>query len=284
MVLWVGTVGAWAALIVSAPYLPWWLLLAAGGITVCLYGSLQHECLHGHPTRWRHLNDALAMLPLSLWLPYPLYRDSHLAHHQAGMLTCPAADPESFFVTPATWARMGPVTRTLAWADSTLLGRLLLGPWLVVARCWRSEIHRVLTGDTRNVGIWFAHLTGTALLLMVADALGLPPWQYVLFFAWPGLALTLQRSYGEHRPAADNARATAVVEAGPLWSLLYLNNNFHRVHHAEPGLAWYRIPALYREHRDTWLTSNDGYLYAGYGDLWRKHALTPRSPVHPAGP
>ena len=57
--------------------LPWWLVLPLGAWFVCWHGSLQHEALHGHPTRRPWLNALIAYPPLWLWLPYPLYRESH---------------------------------------------------------------------------------------------------------------------------------------------------------------------------------------------------------------
>ncbi|VDR26567.1 Uncharacterised protein [Raoultella terrigena] len=38
------------------------------------YMSLQHELIHGHPTRWPRLNQLLGILPLAVWYPYGLYR------------------------------------------------------------------------------------------------------------------------------------------------------------------------------------------------------------------
>src|SRR5258706_10998790 len=70
-----------------AAILPWWLIAPLGGCLVCLHGSLQHEVIHGFPTRWRALNVALIYPPLWLFLPYGLYRDSHLRHHRDERLT-----------------------------------------------------------------------------------------------------------------------------------------------------------------------------------------------------
>src|SRR5690242_3005967 len=56
---------------------PGWALAAIGGYLVAWHGSLQHEILHGHPTRIRWLNTLLALPPLGLWFPYPTYRESH---------------------------------------------------------------------------------------------------------------------------------------------------------------------------------------------------------------
>ena len=75
--------------------------------------SLQHELIHGHPTRSRRINTALGFPPLSLWLPFACYRTSHLAHHAGDGLTDPRRDPESFYVTGEEWSRMGPVRRML---------------------------------------------------------------------------------------------------------------------------------------------------------------------------
>ncbi len=72
-----------------------------------------------------------------------------------------------------------------------------------------------------------------------------------------------------------------IEDRGPL-SLLFLNNNFHAVHHANPKLAWYRLPAEYAARREEWLRRNDGYAYRSYGEVFRRHFLRRKDPVaHP---
>lgn len=46
------------------------------------YMSLQHELIHGHPTRLVWFNQLLGTLPLAVWYPYGVYRDSHGAPSQ----------------------------------------------------------------------------------------------------------------------------------------------------------------------------------------------------------
>ena len=75
--------------------LGWWLVLPLGAIVVCLQSSLQHEAMHGYPTRWRWLNYIIAAPTLSLWQPYGVNRDRHLRHHADENLTDPERDPES---------------------------------------------------------------------------------------------------------------------------------------------------------------------------------------------
>ena len=127
--------------------LPWWALTALGAWTVTWQLNLQHETIHGHPTRNRRLNEAIGCWPLSLWLPYSIYRATHLAHHRDANLTDPFDDPESYYWPEAGWGGLGPVWRAVAHAQTTLLGRVMLGPAFLIGRfvrdlardAWRDE-------------------------------------------------------------------------------------------------------------------------------------------------
>ena len=54
------------------------ILLTAPLVT--LHSSLQHEALHGHPTRSTAVNEALVFLPLGLLFPYRRFKMLHLRH------------------------------------------------------------------------------------------------------------------------------------------------------------------------------------------------------------
>ncbi len=263
--------------------LPWWLLLPLGGYLVAWHGSLQHEAVHGHPTPWKWLNEALVFPSLWLWLPFRLYRVSHLTHHNDEILTDPARDPESFYVAPADWDRLGPLGRATFWTVNTLAGRLLIEPLRCVWRLFASEMPRLARGDTANLTPWLLHLAGAALVL--AWALGvcaMPLLEYLVFFAYPGLSLTLLRSFLEHQARPAEGARSVLVEAGWPLSLMFLNNNLHALHHAEPGLAWYRLPARYRARRAELLAGNGGYRYGGYLEIAARYLLKPKEhPRHP---
>src|SRR3954466_14273083 len=62
--------GGWLMLTAFHAALPWWVLLPAGGWITAWHLSLQHEIVHGHPTRSRAINTMLGFPPLSLWLPF----------------------------------------------------------------------------------------------------------------------------------------------------------------------------------------------------------------------
>ena len=277
--------GAFGALTWFHEALAWWLLLPAGAYLVAWHGSLQHEVLHGHPTPWAAVNEALVLPSLWLWIPFRLYRDSHLAHHNDEILTDPVDDPESFYVTADAWAAAGPLTRGWLRAQNSLAGRMVLGPLRCLWLFGRAEAKRAVHGDFSHARAWALHLLGVAIVLIwVLAVCDMPLWQYVLFFAYPGIGLTLLRSFLEHRAVPKPTERSVIVEAGALMSLLFLNNNLHIVHHAKPGLAWYRIPALYRQNRAAFQAANGGYVFSGYGEIFRRYFFRAKeAPMHPAG-
>ena len=71
------------------------LLLVA--LSVAFHASLQHEVIHGHPTRWRWLNTLIIAPALTLVIPYLRFRVTHLALHSDARLTDPYDEPESNF-------------------------------------------------------------------------------------------------------------------------------------------------------------------------------------------
>lgn len=267
----------------SYQLLPWWLLLPLGGWLVCWHSQLQHECLHGHPTRSALLNGLLAAPSLGLWLPYLRYRDAHLEHHRSENLTDPLADNESMYVTASRWARLPAPARWLLWINQTLAGRMLVGPPLVVAATLWAEIRLLLAGDGRAWLGWLLHVPVLAALLFWLLAIcQIPLWAYVLLFVWPGMSLTLLRSYYEHRPAPSREARSVLIERGGLLGLLFLNNNLHALHHAEPGLAWFELPRVFAARRAELRATGVGYWYRGYGDWFRRYLFRPKdSPVHP---
>jgi fatty acid desaturase len=252
------------------------LLILSGGWLLAWHGSLQHETIHGHPTGIRLLDGAIGFVPLALWLPYRLYRSSHLAHHASPAITDPHEDPESRYVD----RRVG-----FAWLaarlQSTLPGHLLFGPPIAIARFAVHEGRRAVSAPLQVGRDWLPHLLAVGLLLLWLDHVGLSIARYVLFFVYPGMALTNLRSYAEHRAdLATKGRAATVERGGPL-ALLFLNNNLHAAHHERPGLPWHRLPSYHREHRAR-LIGDGAVLYGSYGEIFRRFAVNAHDAVlHP---
>jgi hypothetical protein len=103
--------------------------------------------LHGHPTRSRAFNRVLGIASLAVWYPYDIYRASHLAHHRDEALTQPGIDPESNYISAGDYARLRRWCRPLWVAQRTVVGRVLLGPALVIVPLWLDIVRRPLRGD-----------------------------------------------------------------------------------------------------------------------------------------
>ncbi|MCK5621335.1 MAG: fatty acid desaturase [Alphaproteobacteria bacterium] len=283
-ILIVAIYGGWFTVTWFFGSLPWWAVLPAGAWFVAWHNSFQHEALHGHPSRHVWLNELLAWPPLCLWIPYPVYRDCHRAHHATRALTDPFDDPESFYLTRSQWAQTGPVHRALLVFNNTLVGRMTIGPWLAAAAFWKSQFLAMAEGDRRYAGVWGLHIALCGLMFAwLWQVCGISPLDYVLMFAWPGLSLSLIRSFYEHRPAPGQDGRTVIVDAALPMSLLFLNNNLHVVHHNRPDLPWFALPAVYRRDRAEILRRAHGFHFpGGYLEIARRFAFRPKDlPVQP---
>jgi fatty acid desaturase len=254
-------------------------------VAIAQFSSLQHEALHGHPFRHQALNEAAVFPALALFLPYRRFRDTHLQHHFDPALTDPYDDPESNYCDPVKWAALSRPTQMLMRWNNTLAGRMALGPILGTASFLAAELALIRQGDARVINAWVMHGAGLVLLgLWLAFVAVMPVWAYLLA-VYLALAVLRIRNFLEHR-AHEMARSRTVVieDRGPL-SLLFLNNNFHVVHHMHPNVPWYDLPALYVARRAHFLRRNDGYVYRNYAEIFRKYLWHAKDPVpHPIWP
>ena len=272
-----------ATSVLAAGFLP--AAIVVTGLLIAQYSSLQHEVLHGHPTPWRWLNEAMVYPGVTLYVPYQRFRDTHLAHHQDERLTDPYDDPETNYLDPMVWQRLAPWHQRLCRLNNRLAGRMLVGPLIGTVDMVGNDLRLARAGDRGVTRAWCHHLAGVVLVggwLYLWGAM--PLWAYALS-AYLGLSLLKVRTFLEHR-AHDRAsgRTVVVEDRGPL-ALLYLNNNLHVVHHMHPGVAWYRLPAMYRANRDHYLRRNDHYIFRSYAEVFRLYFFTAKDPVpHPLWP
>ncbi len=164
-------------LLVVVVYSSWWGLLEIYGsahpmlagpllvVIIALHTSVQHELLHGHPTRFDWLNGLLAYPPLALIFPYPVYRASHIEHHNNQVLTLPGIDPESYYVSPSSWDISGPIRRFYHDRYMTVLGRLLLGPATSIIKLIPAMAQDLIVGGFVQKLTWVTHLILIAALL-----------------------------------------------------------------------------------------------------------------------
>lgn len=260
------------------------LALVLMAVAAALHSSLQHEALHGHPTRSAGINELLVALPLAVFYPYRRFRQMHLSHHNDERLTDPYDDPESWYRSAVTWRGLGRPLRVLLVLNNTLVGRLLIGPPLMVAGFYASEPGRIWRGQRGVRQAWLNHAAGLAVLAVIVwGVMGIDPLLYVATVAWGGMSIIAIRTYCEHQWENDPDGRTVIIERGGLFGLLFLNNNLHLVHHKRPRAPWYELPALYRADAAAWRRRNGGYVFSSYWAIFRAFAFRAKEPVvHPA--
>lgn len=259
-------------------------VVALGLMTVlaALHGSLMHEVAHGHPTPWRAVNEALITWNIGLIWPFRRFRVLHLRHHVDERLTDPLEDPESFYLARYRHAEMPRGLCAVLRLNNTMLGRVLISPWLGTFGLIWGDLTLIRQGDRRVAMAWAIHLACLVPVLWIVSAMGIPLWLYPVTVAWGAAGIISIRSYAEHQWAEDPEGRTIIVES-PILGWLFLHNNLHFVHHKMPRLAWYKLPGAYYGNRAGWQAGNQGYVYGCYLSMFRAHGLRAKEPVvHPA--
>jgi fatty acid desaturase len=277
--------GGW--LTITFFYARWPLAMVApiGALLITLHSSLQHEIVHGHPTRWNKFNRLLGMAPLSVWLPFERYRQTHLAHHNDRRLTDPLDDPESYYWTPEQWAQLRPLTRAVLRFQQTLAGRMIIGPFWSIGRFLGFEWHAVIRNQQRARRIWIEHLLWCVpVILWLKLVCGMPLWIYFLAMVIPAHSIQLIRSFAEHRAQTEPRERIAIVERSWILGPLFLFNNLHSLHHEAPRIPWYHYNGRYRISRDRLIAENGGLVYSTYFDVARRYLFRAHDkPLHPTG-
>lgn len=285
LLLLLGTYGGWLAVTAAYDRWPLWVVAPLAAILVALHSSLQHELVHGHPTPWDRVNRALGSVSLSLWLPFERYRETHLIHHVNERLTDPHDDPESYYWLPDDWARVGALQRAFVHVQQTLAGRVVIGSFYRIGRFLTREFVGIVRGTGRLRSVWFEHLLWCVpVILWLTLACRMPLWLYFVAVVFPANGLQLIRSFAEHRARPSVGERIAIVERSWILGPLFLFNNLHALHHAEPHIPWYRYNARYRELRDQLIRENGGLVYTTYFEVAQRYLFRPHDTLmHPTG-
>lgn len=261
------------------------LAIVLTALAVAQFSSLQHEVLHGHPFENQWVNEALVFPALALVVPYIRFKDTHLQHHYDPNLTDPYDDPESNYLDPKVWEARSRFAQKILRLNNTLLGRMLLGPAVGTWYFVKGDIALMKAGDARVRLAWGLNAVGVAMVLVWLWAVGSMPLLAYVVSVYLGMSLLKIRTFLEHR-AHEKFRARTVIieDRGPL-SYLFLNNNFHVIHHCMPNVPWYDLPGLYAARREHYQRRNEAYVYRSYADVFRLYFLRAKDPVpHPVWP
>jgi fatty acid desaturase len=258
-----------------------WVSVGLLSVILALHSSLQHEILHGHPFRSKALNEALVFPAIGLAIPFQRFRDLHLQHHHDPSLTDPYDDPESNYMDPGVWAQTPAVIRALYRFNNVLLGRMVVGPILSVLGLYAADIRAMFRGETLVLRAYLLHGLGLVPVIWAVSLSSLSFGAYV-GAAYLAMSWLKIRTFLEHRAHEKVPGRTVIVESrGPL-SILFLNNNFHSVHHAHPCVPWYQLPGFYAARRTQFLERNQAYHYRSYAEVFRQYFLRAKDTVpHP---
>jgi fatty acid desaturase len=277
--------GGWLAITASYGHWPLWIVASVTAVLLTLHSSLQHEIIHGHPTRWGSINRLLGMVPLSFWLPFERFRLNHLAHHTDERLTDPLDDSESFYWTPEDWAGLRPASRVLVQMQQTLAGRILIGSFWRITIFLRADWRAVIKNEERMRAVWIEHLLWCVpVILWLTLVCRMPLWIYIVAMVIPANGILLIRSFAEHRAHPEARQRTALVERAWLLGPLFLFNNLHALHHEAPAIPWYQYNARYRVDRERLIALNGGLVYLTYFDVARRFLFRSHDVLqHPTG-
>ena len=259
-----------------------WFCIPALSVMLALHSSLQHEALHGHPFASDLVNELLVSVPFALFVPYQRFRDSHLEHHIDENLTDPHDDPECNYIEPKVWQGLSPTVQRLLNLNNTLAGRMLIGPIMSLYSFYRADLAAALSGDKVVKNAYAVHAAALLPLVWLFASIGsLPLWAYVLS-AYMAMSLLRVRTFLEHQADQSVAGRTVIIEDTGFFAYLFLNNNYHLVHHMNPRVPWYQLPALYHSRRELFLALNNGYVYPNYRAVFTQYFFRCKDSVpHP---
>ena len=247
------------------------------------HSSLQHEVIHGHPTRNRRLNEALVFPALGLLCRIERFRDLHLAHHYDPLLTDPHDDPETNYLDPAVWARLRRPVRAVLAVNNTLLGRMLIGPFLGMVCLWRDDLRALRAGDRRVARAWLLHAAGIVPVVGLARAgrarcrsgpiSSAAGWRCRSCASGP--SSSIRRTSGPGRAASSSRIAGR-------WRCSSSTTTSTRCTTPIRGCPGTGCPPSIARRREEWLRRNGGYAYRSYAEVFAPHFLRRKDPVaHP---
>ena len=223
------------------------------------FASLGHEAVHRTLFSNRRWNDAVGRWVLSYpsWVPFELYRRSHLDHHRDEMGP-KEPDKALYRAYPVTSASL---RRKLIRDATGQTGWKLFRGLVKAARKGKAPAVRIMACQVPIVAAFFV--------------IGRPEL-YLLLWWLPHLTvwrvINRLRSIAEHgglMRSKDRRQTTHDVRQSHLASfwLVPFNIGYHLAHHVDMGVPNWNLPKLQAELvRSGWVTSD--YTYTSYRELW----------------
>ncbi|KAB7615474.1 fatty acid desaturase [Amylibacter sp. SFDW26] len=249
---------------------------------ITLHSSLQHETLHIIEPKSKLLGQSLVFPAIGFFIPYIRFRDTHLAHHVNEYLTDPYDDPESYYLCKTIWATQPRWVQKVLTFNNTLIGRILIGPCIGQIAFMHQDFKAILKGDTSILKAWLIHAISVACVLwglLTYTTIGMGTY---ILACYCGLSILKIRTYLEHRAHENMNDRSVIIEDRGLLSFLFLNNNYHAAHHAQPQIPWYNLPLFFNENRSKFINKKHNYSYPNYKTIFSKYMFQAKETVpHP---
>ncbi len=153
---------------------------------------------------------------------------------------------------------------------------MLLGPAFAIFGALRFAAVQLVRGNNRGriAATWTAHLLALGLLTTWLDRrCGIPPVAFAFASVMPRCRwVQSARSTNIARPGKF-ASAPVINEAAWPWRLLFLNNNYHLVHHDLPHVPWFALREVYETSRQQYIERSGGFLVQGYSVWLRLYCI-----------
>jgi len=216
---------------------PWWVTLPIQGLTAYALFTPMHDASHGSVSRRKWVNEVVGRVcSLVLTAPFGAFRWAHLLHHKHTN----EADHD-----PDHWTGAGPWWQLpLRWAT------LDLHYYVFYATHWSERPVRERVETVATVAGLVAVLTGLAMSGWGLEVLLC--WVLPARFAITALAFLFD--YLPHHPheiTSSEDRYRATHNFRELWlTPVLLYQNYHLLHHLQPGVPFYRYAAVWRARKE----------------------------------
>jgi len=203
--------------------------------------SVAHEAAHGNiHGKHKHLKWVNSFFgwtfSLMFFVPYPIFRRIHMRHH--GMTNNPEHDPD-YWVAADKWWKVIFRCSTIFFHYFSNFGGAILGEPPKAFCSWKANIIAV---------IFFLSLVA------VPYALGFGEAFVVLFFIpsfFASSLLAFVLDWLPHHPHGTEERFFDTrILLFPGLRFLFLNHNYHLIHHLYPKIPFYNYKACFEEMED----------------------------------
>jgi fatty acid desaturase len=252
----------------------WWqLLLLAAGMAIVgnsVY-SIVHEAEHRilHPNAM--LNDLLGVtMAMFFPAPYHLLRQGHLCHHRFNRTDAEAFD--LYFdedISWVKWIKFYSIITGVYWVTVVLANvAVLILPFLLKRRFFEFDGHLAAFMDNLDARYWplvkLEALLAITLHVLIVYLLSIPLLNYAIVYFGFGFSWSAMQYVHHHGTERHVLRGTRNLRVFKWLDLIWLNHNWHLIHHTQPTVPWYYLPSLGRQDEAT-----PDFLLWHYLRMWR---------------